>query len=61
MKNILCLVLAGAVMAFAQAPKAGKVEVFPLDQVKAGMKATAWTVFEGSEVEAVPIEIIESL
>ncbi len=58
MKNILCLVLAGATMAFAQAPKAGKVEVFPLDQVKAGMKATAWTVFEGSEVEPVPIEII---
>ena len=58
MKNILCLVLAGAAMAFAQAPKAGKVEVFPLDQVKAGMKATAWTVFEGSEVEPVPIEII---
>lgn len=58
MKNILSLVLAGAAIVFAQAPKAGKVEVFPLDQVKAGMKATAWTVFEGSEVEAVPIEII---
>jgi len=58
MKNILCLVLASAATVFAQAPKAGKVEVFPLDQVKPGMKATAWTVFEGSEVEAVPIEII---
>ncbi len=58
MKKLLCLVLASFAIAFGQAPKAGKVEVFPLDQVKAGMKATAWTVFEGSEVEAVPIEII---
>lgn len=39
-------------------PKAGKVEVFPLSQVKPGMKATAWTTFTGIEPEAVPIEII---
>jgi hypothetical protein len=45
-------------LALAQAPNIGKVEVFPLDQVKPGLKATAWTVFEGAEVEPVPIEVI---
>ncbi len=39
-------------------PKAGKVEIMPLSEVKAGMKATAWTVFQGTEPEAVPVEII---
>ncbi len=39
-------------------PKAGKVEIFPLDQVKPGMKGVAWTVFQGTEPEPVPIEII---
>jgi hypothetical protein len=39
-------------------PKAGKVEIMPLREVKPGMKGTAWTVFQGSEAEPVPIEII---
>lgn len=39
-------------------PKAGKVEIMPLREVKAGMKGTAWTVFQGSEPESIPIEII---
>src|SRR5579863_3899003 len=39
-------------------PKAGKVEIFPLKDIKPGMKATAWTVFQGTEPEPVPIEII---
>ena len=39
-------------------PKAGKVEIMPLTEVKAGMKATAWTVFQGTEPEPVPVEII---
>jgi len=39
-------------------PKAGKVDILPLDQVKPGMKGVAWTVFQGTEPEAVPIEII---
>ena len=30
----------------------------PLSEIKPGMKATAWTVFQGTEPEAVPIEII---
>jgi hypothetical protein len=39
-------------------PKAGKVEILPLSEVKPGMKATAWTVFQGTEPEPVPIEIV---
>jgi hypothetical protein len=39
-------------------PKAGKVEIMPLSEVKAGMKGTAWTVFQGTEPEPVPVEII---
>ncbi|MCW5965383.1 MAG: hypothetical protein KIT83_15210 [Bryobacterales bacterium] len=39
-------------------PRAGAVETFPLDNLKPGMQATAWTVFTGTEAEQVPIEII---
>jgi hypothetical protein len=39
-------------------PKAGKVEIMKASDVKPGMQATAWTVFEGSKPEPVPIEII---
>lgn len=41
-----------------QAPKAGKVEIFPLKEVKAGMHGIAWTVFSGTDPEPVPIEVI---
>ena len=33
-------------------------EVFPLSQVKRGMKATAWTVFSGSKPEPMEVEIL---
>ena len=39
-------------------PKAGKVEIMRLSDIKPGMKATAWTVFQGTQPEAVPIEIL---
>jgi hypothetical protein len=42
-------------------PKAGKVEIMPLREIKPGMKATAWTVFQGTEPEPVPIEIVGRL
>src|SRR5919199_665727 len=42
-------------------PRAGKVDIFPLANLKPGMQATAWTVFTGSEPEPVPIEIIGTL
>ena len=39
-------------------PKAGKVEIFHLKDIRPGMTGTAWTVFQGSEPEPVPIEIV---
>src|SRR5262249_6057007 len=39
-------------------PKAGKVDIMPESLIKPGMKATAWTVFQGTEPEPVPIEIV---
>lgn len=48
----------GSHAADATPPKSGPVEFFPEDQVKPGMMATAWTVFQGTRPEAVPVEII---
>ncbi len=39
-------------------PKAGKVQILKSSEIKPGMKATAWTVFEGSRPEPVPVEIV---
>src|ERR1039458_7496265 len=39
-------------------PVAGKVEIMRLSEVKAGMTGTAWTVFQGTEAEPVPVEIV---
>src|SRR5580698_9600905 len=41
-----------------QRPKAGKVEIFHLKDIKPGMTGTAWTVFSGTEAEPVPVEVI---
>ena len=51
-------VLVHAAPAPMERPTAGKVDIFPLKDIKPGMQATAWTVFQGTESEAVPIEII---
>jgi hypothetical protein len=42
-------------------PKSGPVEIMKLNDVKPGMKATAWTVFQGTVPEPVPVEIIGRL
>ncbi|HEV3197596.1 MAG TPA: hypothetical protein VGZ73_06800, partial [Bryobacteraceae bacterium] len=47
-----------AVEAHLSPPKAGKPEIMRLSEVKPGMKGIAWTVFQGTEAEAVPIEIL---
>src|SRR3981081_323802 len=39
-------------------PKAGKVELFKQADLKPGMKGYAWTVFSGTEPEAIPVEIV---
>src|SRR5580704_5455588 len=57
---LVCAVIAPvrAVSADLQPPRAGKVDIMKASEVKAGMKAIAWTVFQGDTPEAVPIEII---
>ncbi len=42
-------------------PRSGKTEIMRLNEIKPGMKGTAWTVFQGTEPEAVPVEIIGRL
>ena len=39
-------------------PQSGKVEIMPLGEVRQGMKGTAWTVFQGTVPEPVPVEIV---
>ena len=69
MRNVAVLIgaVAGALTIFAAEaphdssgarPKAGKVEIMPLKEIRPGMKATAWTVFQGTEPEPVPVEIV---
>lgn len=56
-------VAASLAAAFAQTsqpqpPTAGKVEIFREADIKPGLQGIAWTVFEGTVAEPVPIEII---
>lgn len=39
-------------------PQAGPVAIMHASEVKAGMHGVAWTVFQGTQPEAVPVEII---
>jgi hypothetical protein len=39
-------------------PLAGPVQILRSAEVRPGMQGTAWTVFEGTQPEAVPVEII---
>jgi hypothetical protein len=58
---VLACAVVAPVFAFAadpQPPRAGKVEILKSSEIKPGMKAVAWTVFQGDTPEAVPIEII---
>src|SRR5690348_6670047 len=59
---LLCVI---AALGFAEGipnmavpPKAGKVELFPESALRPGMKAVAWTVFQGMNPEPVPVEIV---
>jgi len=54
----LAIAIQGVHAADLQPPKAGKVEIMHLKDVKPGMQGTAWTVFSGMEAEPVPIEVI---
>jgi hypothetical protein len=39
-------------------PKAGKVEIFKLADIKPGIKGVAWTVLAGNTPEPIPVEIL---
>jgi hypothetical protein len=52
------LVAADGIPNMTLPPKSGKVEFFPEASLKPGMKAIAWTVFQGEKPEAIPVEII---
>src|SRR5262252_3267774 len=39
-------------------PRTGKVDILREADLKPGMKGTAWTVFQGTEPEPVPVEIV---
>jgi hypothetical protein len=58
---VLACAVITSVFTFAadpQPPRAGKVEILKSSEIKPGMKAVAWTVFQGDTPEAVPIEIM---
>src|SRR6185437_7328198 len=40
------------------APRSGKVALFPEDALQPGMKGVAWTVFQGTKPEPIPVEIV---
>jgi hypothetical protein len=52
------IAFAAAVTAAPLPPKAGKVEILKASDIKPGMHAVAWTVFQGTVPEPVPIEIV---
>ena len=55
---VAAIVFACSLVAQSSPPEAGPVEILPLDDVKPGMQATAWTVFKGGEAEPIPVEIL---
>jgi hypothetical protein len=65
MRSSACLAFAFAILCWPSAgaatldrPHSGKVEIMPESELKPGMQGIAWTVFAGTEPEAVPVEII---
>lgn len=52
------LVTQGPLWASTEPPKAGAVEIFPLSEIRPGLKGVAWTTFQGRQPEPVPVEIL---
>ncbi|HEY9127242.1 MAG TPA: SpoIVB peptidase S55 domain-containing protein, partial [Acidobacteriaceae bacterium] len=52
------LVWAQGQAAAAAGPPPSSAGIFPLEQVRRGMMATAWTVFEGTKPEPMQVEIL---
>ena len=57
--RVLLFVSAAALAAAQPAPPApGAVDIFPVKDLRPGMKATGYSVFLGDQVEAFPVEIV---
>jgi hypothetical protein len=56
--STLAAAVPSAIPNMTEPPKAGKVELYPEADLKPGMQAVAWTVFQGSKPEPVPVEIV---
>jgi hypothetical protein len=54
----VCLSATVALAAAPERPRAGKVEIMKSSEIRPGMKGIAWTAFEGTQPEAVPVELI---
>lgn len=52
---VVCVSSTAAEMA---PPRIGKVETMKISEIRPGMKGIAWTVFQGTEPEPVPVEIV---
>ena len=56
---LLCFAACALVSASdLEPPKAGAVEILKSSEIRPGMQGTAWTVFQGTKPEPVPVEII---
>jgi len=60
---LMTSLLLGAAVGLAQdplpaKPAIGKVEIIKVSEIKPGMKGYAWTVFEGTEPEPIPVDIL---
>ena len=51
-------IVSGQQQAKQTPPRAGQPAIMRVGELKPGMQATAWTVFAGTEAEAVPVEIV---
>ncbi len=54
----LCSFVALAQESALRPPGIGKPEIMRIGEVRAGMRGQAWTVFQGTQPEAIPVEIL---
>lgn len=55
---VLLVVCVSSFAAEMAPPRIGKVETMKVSEIHPGMKGIAWTVFQGTEPEPVPVEIV---
>jgi hypothetical protein len=59
LRKLLAAACAALILFFSVPLRAGdQPEIFPLDQVKAGMKGVVYTIFTGDQIEKVDLEVL---